>query len=165
MALVGTLATKKVSRILCAADGVAAAASAVALELGVTLPAMASHQIITQNIAADLADKSATVKYPLVSIYCAKIVNELREKFQIFSGRAEMVVEARLSQDRLEDLETRLQTFTAAITQVLDNNRGDWGDGVFFSGGYEISFTSVKHGGSNFLQTAKIAFDLQVSTN
>ena len=50
-----------------------------------------------------------------------------------------------------------------AITQVLDNSRGDWGDGVFFAGGYEVAFGGIKHGGRNFLQIAKVAFVLEIS--
>jgi hypothetical protein len=74
-----------------------------------------------------------------------------------------MVVEARVSQDRLDQLETNLQAYIDAITQVLDNSRGDWGDGVFYDGGYEVAFGGVKHGGRNFLQVAKVSFVLEIS--
>jgi hypothetical protein len=49
------------------------------------------------------------------------------------------------------------------LTDVLDANRGDWGDGVFYTGGYEVVFGAVKSGGKNFLQQAKITFDMDVS--
>jgi hypothetical protein len=74
-----------------------------------------------------------------------------------------MVVEARVSQDRLDQIETNLQGFVDAITQVLDNSRGDWGDGTFFDGAYEVNFGGVKHGGRNFLQIAKVVFVLEIS--
>jgi hypothetical protein len=76
-----------------------------------------------------------------------------------------MVIETRISQDRLDDIQTNLQSYVDAVTQVLADNRGDWGDGVFYAGGYEISFGGVKHGGRNFLQLAKVSFVLQISTN
>jgi hypothetical protein len=53
--------------------------------------------------------------------------------------------------------------YVDAITQVLDKSRGDWGDGVFFDGGYEVTFGGVKHGGRNFLQIAKVVFALEIS--
>ena len=68
-----------------------------------------------------------------------------------------------MSQDRLEGLEQRSQTLADAITDVLDQSRGTWGQGMFYSGGYELSFTPVKHGGKNFIQTVKISFDVDVS--
>jgi hypothetical protein len=74
-----------------------------------------------------------------------------------------MVIEARVSQNRLDQIETHLQAYVDAITQVLDDNRGDWGNGTFFDGEYEATFGGVKHGGRNFLQIGKVAFALEIS--
>lgn len=155
--------TQKVMGVLAADDGLPAAVEALVQQQGVALPAIARQQIVAQNVAFDISEQSTTTKYPLVYVYCNKVVNELREKFRAFSGDAEMVVEARVSQDRLDQIETNLQAYVDAITQVLDNSRGDWGDGVFFNGGYEVTFGGVKHGGRNFLQIAKISFVLEIS--
>jgi hypothetical protein len=155
--------TKKVMGVLAAEDGLPEAVEALVEQQGMVLPAIARQQIIAQNVAADISEQSTTAKYPLVYVYCNKVVNELREKFRAFSGDAEMVVEARVSQDRLDQIETTLQAYVDAITQVLDNSRGDWGDGVFFDGGYQVTFGGVKHGGRNFLQIAKISFVLEIS--
>jgi hypothetical protein len=155
--------TQKVMGILAADDGLPAAVEAFVQQLGVALPAITAQQIIAQNVTAEIVEQSTPSKYPLVYVYCEKVLNELREKFRAFSGEAQMVVEARVSQDRLEQIDTNLQAYVDAITQVLDDNRGDWGDGVFFDGGYEVSFGGVKHGGKNFLQTAKISFVLEIS--
>jgi len=155
--------TQKVLGMLAADGGLPAAVEALVLQQGMTLPRIAPPQIIAQNVAAELSEHSTTTKYPLVYVYCNKVVNELREKFRTFSGDAQMVVEARVSQDRLDQIETNLQAYVDAITQVLDNSRGDWGDGVFFDGGYEVTFGGVKHGGRNFLQIAKISFVLEIS--
>jgi hypothetical protein len=51
------------------------------------------------------------------------------------------------------------------VTEVLENKRGSWGQGVCYLGGYEVSFPAVKHGGRNFLQTAKVTFELEVTSN
>ena len=47
--------------------------------------------------------------------------------------------------------------------QVLDFSRGDWGDGMYYAGGYQVTFGSVKHGGKNFVQSAKVIFEIGVS--
>ena len=79
------------------------------------------------------------ITYPTIHVYCGKAVNQLREKFRTFSGEAHMTIELRVSQDRLEGLETMLQVYADAVTRVLEESRGDWGDGVFYGGGYEIA--------------------------
>jgi hypothetical protein len=119
--------------------------------------------MLTQNVAAELAERSGTVKYPAVSVYCEKIANTLREKFRSFSGTVEMAVEVRHSQDRLEGIEDALEQYTDAVTDVLSASRGDWGDGMFYGGGYEVSFGAVKRGGRNFTHTAKVTFEVMVS--
>jgi hypothetical protein len=152
-------AKSKVVDRLTGPDGVSAALAAVA-ESGPPAPLM-----LTQNVAADLAERSVTVKYPLVSVYCEKIANDLREKFRSFSGTVQMAVEVRHSQDRLEGIEDGLEQYTDAITSILNASRGDWGDGMFYAGGYEVSFGAVKRGGKNFTQAAKVIFEVVVSRN
>jgi hypothetical protein len=72
-------------------------------------------------------------------------------------------VEVRHSQDRLDGLQDALELYVDSVTQVLDGERGDWGNGLFYAGGYDVSLGAVKHGGRNFLQTAKILFQIDVS--
>jgi hypothetical protein len=163
MLLIAGTTTQKVIGMLTAGSGLPAALEALTTLQGVTLPAIAAHQIISQNVAPEVSDQSTVNKYPLVYVYCTKVVNELREKFRTFSGDAQMTVEVRVSQDRLDQIETNLQAYTDAVTQVLDNSRGDWGDGMFFDGEYDVTFGGVKHGGRNFLQIAKISFVLEIS--
>jgi hypothetical protein len=157
--------TQKVLGYLAGDGGLPAAVEALVLQLGMTLPAIAPQQIIAQNVTPDISEQSTANNYPLVYVYCNKVVNELREKFRTFSGDAEMIVEARVSQDRLDQIQTNLQAYVDAITQVLDNSRGDWGDGVSFAGEYEVTFGGVKHGGRNFLQIAKVSFVLEISAD
>jgi hypothetical protein len=49
------------------------------------------------------------------------------------------------------------------LTQVLDGNRGDWGSGMYYAGGYQVAFGAVKHGGKNYIQVAKVTFEIGVS--
>lgn len=74
-----------------------------------------------------------------------------------------MTIEVRASTDRIEKLDPQIQLLVDAVTGTLEQNRGDWGAGLFFGGAYEITFAGVKHGGKNFLQTAKVSFTVAVS--
>ncbi|HWC99464.1 MAG TPA: hypothetical protein VG456_22045 [Candidatus Sulfopaludibacter sp.] len=120
-------------------------------------------QIRTQNAAADLAERGEPVVYPAVNVYCEKIVNGLTEKFRRFSGTLQMGIEVRHSQDRLAGLQDRLEVSVDSLMQTLDTARGDWGDGMYYAGGYQAAFTAAKQGGKNYLQTAKITFEIGVS--
>ena len=122
-------------------------------------------QIRAQNVAADLAERSTTVQYPAVNVYCEKIVNNLGQKFQTFSGSVQMAIEIRHSQDGLAGLESALELYADAVMQALDANRGDWGGGMYYAGGYQAAFGAVKHGGKNFVQTARVTFEIGVGIN
>ena len=163
MLLIAGTSTQKVVGVLAAGSGLSAVLEALNIQQGVRLPRVTPQQIIAQNVTPEVSDQSTVDNYPLIYVYCTKVVNDLREKFRTFSGEAQMVVEARVSQDRLDQIETNLQAYADAITQVLDDNRGDWGEGIFFNGEYEVTFGGVKHGGRNFLEIAKIAFALEIS--
>ena len=163
MPKIATMTTNKLMAILTGSEGVPAAVTAFSQANNLSLVAVAADQIIAQNVGPDLAERSTISKYPLVYVYCSKVINQLREKFRTFSGDAEMAIEFRISQDGLEDMQINLQSYVDALTQVLDENRGDWQDGVFYAGGYEITFGGVKHGGRNFLQIAKVSVVLQIS--
>ncbi len=130
-------------------------------------PAMnlAEWQYIKQNLPAELAERSTAGRYPAICIYCEKMSNQLREKSRIFSGQASMAIEVRISSDRVEGLSGQAGLLVDAVTATLDQNRGDWGRGVFYGGAYEISYGGIKHGGRNFAQTAKVTFNLEVSRN
>ena len=120
-------------------------------------------QVRPQNVAAEMAERAVGAKYPAVNVYAEKIVNGLREKFRSFSGTVQMAMELRHSQDRLEGLQDRLEVYVDAAMQMLNSGRGDWGDGMFFGGEYEVSFGPVKQGGKNFIQVAKVTFEIGVS--
>ena len=163
MAWVGSTVTAQVLELLSAPQGLNACVSTLALAENVTLPALGPSQLLAQNVSIELAERSTDVKYPSVSVYCEKIANQLKEKFRNFSGYAEMAIEVRVSQDRVDGIESQIQMYLDAVTQVLDQNRGDWGEGLYYAGGYEAAFGPVKHGGQNFIQIGKVTFNVGVS--
>lgn len=158
---IGRLATTKVGQLILGADSPYREAQLLIGTDGATCEA----QVRMQNVAADMVEKSDPVRYPVLMVYCEKIVNNLREKFRTFSGTIQMAIEVRHSGDRLEGLEARLEAVTDAVTGILIASRGDWGDGMFYGGGYQVAFAPVKHGGRNFIQVAKVTFEIGASIN
>jgi hypothetical protein len=163
MAQAGSLATTKLFTLLASPQGVPATISVIADLNRTQPPVFTAAQVTAENVAADIVERSTAVRYPSLNVYCTSVKNLQREKSRTFSGDANMMVESRVSQDRLDGLEANSQLYVDAVTMVLDQNRGDWGNGVSYNGGYEVSYGPVKHGGRNFLQIAKIAFTVDVS--
>lgn len=108
------------------------------------------------HAGVELEDRASGAKYPQILIHCAKTRNLLTEKFRRFSGVVEVVVEVRVSHDRLSALDRLTQIYTSAVEAVLQDCRGELGECVFFSGRYEIEFGAAKKGGRNFVQTTRI---------
>ncbi|MBZ5581825.1 MAG: hypothetical protein LAQ30_06400 [Acidobacteriia bacterium] len=162
---IGSVATAKTAVCLRGPKGVNAALAALTGGDRDLASLLEAAQVRTQNAAADLAERSGGTQYPTLDIYCEKVVNSLKEKFRRFSGSLQMAIEIRHSQDRLEGTEEKLELYADAAAQSLDTARGDWGDGMFYAGGYEIAFSGVKRGGKNYVQSAKITFEIEVSRN
>ena len=164
-AKIGSATTAQVMQLITGAGGLNSSLAALTQADQALAGPLDLAQVRAQNVAADLAERSSTVKYPMVNVYCEKVANKLTEKFRTFSGTAQMTIEVRHSQDRLDGLQDSLQLYTDAVTQVLAANRGDWGNGMFYAGGYEASFGPVKQGGKNFIQVAKVTFGIGVSVS
>jgi hypothetical protein len=160
---IGSATTSKVIQRITGPKGVNAGLAALTQGGTAVASPLDMAQVRSQNVAADVAERSSTVQYPAANVYCEKIVNSLKEKFRTFSGGVQMAVELRHSQDRLDGLQDALELYTDALTQVLQAGRGDWGDGMFYGGEYEVSFGPVKKGGKNYIQVAKVTFEIGVS--
>jgi hypothetical protein len=165
MARPGNIAAEKVLSLLTSVPGVNSNLDTLAQIENIWLPPLGQKQFATRNIAFDVLERSGEAIYPALSIYCDKLSNLLTEKFRTFSGKAAMAIEVRLSQDKVDGLASALELYVDAVTQVLDQNRGDWGQGLFYAGGYDVAFGPVKHGGRNFIQIAKITFEVGASSN
>lgn len=158
-------ATSKLVQMMNAPAGLNTNVAVLAQSESVSLPPVPPARFFTDNVASDVAEKSADVKYTAVYVYCGKIVNDLKEKFRTFSGRLQMEIDVRVSQDRVEGIDRTSQLYTDAVTQILDQNRGDWGQGMYYAGGYEVSFGPVKHGGRNFIKNATVSFQVNASVD
>ena len=165
MAQTASITAQKVAEFLTSAStGLGPTTANLAANAGVTLPAIPAQNVFIQNVPVALMEKSAAVKYPVVHVYSDRVENRLTEKFRTFSGKVRTVAEVRVSQDRIENLEDHTRLYVDAVTQILDANRGSWGQGMFFAGGYEVKFEAVQPGGRNFLQVAKVTFEVDLSS-
>jgi hypothetical protein len=165
MAQTASIATVKFVELLGAPKaGLGSAVATLAADSGSPIAPIPPEHVVNQNVPIALAERAKAVKYPVLYVYSDRVQNLLTEKFRTFSGKVRIVAEVRVSQDRLEGIEDQLQLYVDAVTQVLDSNRGSWGQGMFFTGGYAVNFDAVQHGGSNFVQVAKVSFELDLSS-
>jgi hypothetical protein len=144
--------------------GIGPAVSNLAADSGLNLAPIPAEQIISQNVPAAIAERAAAVKYPVVHVYSNRVRNLLTEKFRTFSGKIQTVAEIRVSQDRIEGIEDQTRLYVDAVTAVLDANRGSWGQGMFYTGGYDVSFDAVQQGGKNLMQAARVTFEVDLSS-
>jgi hypothetical protein len=162
---IGSAGAAKIIQRLTGSSGVNSSLAMLTLQDTGAAGPLSIAQIRAENVAADLVERSTMVEYPAVQVYCEKVANTLTEKFQTFSGKVQMAIEVRHSQDRLEGLEAAVETYADAVMRVLDASRGDWDDGMYYAGGYQVVFSPVKHGGKNFVQAAKVTFEIGVGVN
>jgi len=162
---IGNTVTAKTVQLLTGPSGVNLNLEALVLSGATTVAPLGTAQITPENVALELVERATAVTYPAVNVYCEKIANQLVEKFRTFSGISQMAIEVRHSQDRLDGLQDTLELYTSAVMQTLDSSRGDWGCGMYYAGGYQVTFGAVKSGGTNFVQTAKVTFEIGVSIN
>jgi hypothetical protein len=151
-----------VSKLTSPTSGVTSQITALE-QLDSGLQAGAIRNIVALNASVDISEKVGFVQYPALLVYCDKMSNTLKEKFRQFSGKAHLVVEVRHSQDELTDIASNVDVYVDAVCTLLDTSRGDWGGGLFYAGGYDVSYEPVGRGGKNFLQRAKVGFDVEVS--
>ena len=117
---IGSAITSKVIAKMTAPQGVSAELAALAPPDQTAAGLWRVSQVRARNVAADLVERSSGTEYPAANVYCEKLVNKLTEKFRKFSGTAQMAIEIRYSQDRLEGLQDRLELYTDAVAQTLD---------------------------------------------
>ncbi|MBA3975574.1 MAG: hypothetical protein C0504_15310 [Candidatus Solibacter sp.] len=157
-------AIRTVRRLMCdAADGLPASIAMMRSSPEEAEAAIEERQLGTLQAPSELHDKTGKTAYPAYQVYVERVRNKMTEKFRRFSGTVEVVVEVRMSQDRLEGLTERVQFFADAVTDVVERNRGCVEEGVYLPGTYEVSFEPVKKGGLNVMQTARVKCELEVS--
>jgi hypothetical protein len=157
------LAARKLISLLTTDNALPTELSRLAAENAVSLPFVNVNQIILTSAGSDLTDREIQLVYPRICIYSNQIKNAQREKFRSFSGSIAVVAEIWSSGNLIEEADQWIHYYVEALTQILRANVGDWGDGMFFSGIYDVQLQSPKTGGLGYLELAKLTCSLDVS--
>ncbi len=165
MVSTASAATRHLATMLRSNDGLPTSVGRVVEASGFNLNAIEGTRIYEQHLASEIAEKTGGSQYPAVFVFCEKVSNLQTEKFRTFSGRIHLCMEVRVSDDHAEVLLPQLQHYMDAVTDVLDRNRGSWGSGLYYTGGYEVSFQAVKRGGKCYLQTGKVTVQIHLSAD
>jgi|SRR5580658_7492427 hypothetical protein len=158
----GTLTAQVVALLTSATSGVNARIVAMEAEDS-TLQVVRIRSIVTQNVSAEIAEVSGQAEYPSLLVYCDNVQNMMKEKSRDFSGRINLVIEVRQTQETLKVIESNTEMYVDAVCALLSDSRGSWGDGASYSGAYRVDYEPVVFGGKNFLQRAKVNFALDLS--
>lgn len=144
-------------------DGLAASIAAMRDEPEQAETLVEERQMGALQAPAELHDRLGKPAYPVYQVYVERVRNKMTEKFRSFSGTVEVVVEVKVSQDRLEGLTESVQFYADAVTDVVERSRGCVEEGVYLPGTYEVTFEAAKKGGLNVMQTARVKCELEVS--
>ena len=157
------LGPQKIVNLLTTNSALQSAVTSIAAQAGQTVPPIASNQILVSAISPDLADKNAQLTYPRVCVYTVQVSNTHLEKFRSFSGTLAVAVDVWFSSSLLGPTGTGIHYYLDAVISILQANQGDWGDGFYFSGYYNLHLQMPKTGGFGFVESAQISFVLDVN--
>jgi hypothetical protein len=163
MARVERIATAQLANLLRGDDGAVPISRQLIQQEQLQVSALEITAVLERFVAADVAEKASTARYPAIHVYCDRVSNTLKEKFRVFSGSAQLNIDVRVSHEHLDGLQEQLQIYVESVTEVLQRKRGTWGMGVMYTGGYEIIFSPVKRGGRNYFQSALIKLEVHIS--
>ena len=157
------LTAQKVADLLNTGGALVNQVTSLAASANVSVPAINPLNIVLSSAAPDLGDRNMQLTYPRICLYSERVKNTQAEKFRAFSGTVAVIAEVWASGNLVQQGDQWIHFYVEALTSLLRNNIGDWSDGVFFSGVYDVLFAPPKAGGFGFVQSAKITCTLNVS--
>lgn len=157
------LAASKLADVLSAESALSNAIAAAGRENNLNVPTIGPHQILLSSAGPDLADMVNQFSYPRICLYSGGVRNNHIEKFRSLSGSISVIAELWSSGNFVSDTDRWIHFYVDAFTTLLGNSIGDWGDGIFFPGTFDVQFQAPKRGGFGFLQMARITCNLIVS--
>ena len=131
--------------------------------LGVSAPIVPASEIVLSSAGPDLGDRNIQLTYPRICIYTTGFKNTQIEKFRAFSGPLTVVAEIWSSADLITQSDVWIHVYTECVSELLQRSIGDWGNGLFYSGAYDVQFSAPRSGGLGFMQAAKVTVNLTVS--
>jgi hypothetical protein len=159
------LAAQKTAALLRNSSGIEDQIRSMAGSSGIEIPLITADQVFVSSAPAGMAVLQQDLGYPRVAVFSTKVKNTQMEKFRTLSGTVTVTAEIAATANLLSDVDTWIHYYVEAITNILRGNRGDWDDGVFYSGAYEVDVQTPKTGASGFLQLARINFEVGISHN
>ena len=165
MAPVTRIAVQRVADLLTTGNALGQQISNLAAANGSEIPTISSDQVIVSSAPVAMGDLNAQFTYPRVCLYASAVKNQQIEKFRSLSGTISVVGEVWASANLLQDADEWIHFYVEAFTIILRQNIGDWGQGMFFSGMYDVQFQPPKAGGLGYIESAKVTSDVNISLN
>jgi hypothetical protein len=159
------LVPQKAAALLSAGNLLAQSIAHLAAASGVVVPVILAPQVIVSSAPPQIGDPDLQLTYPRVSFYVSSLKNTRIEKFRSLSGSMTLVADIWASGNLLTQVDQWLHYYVEAVTMLLRQNSGDWGDGIFFDGSYDLQFQLPAAGGLGFVQNARVTCGLHVSRN
>jgi hypothetical protein len=157
------LAAQKLSEKLMAANALQQQITALAAASSLTVPTITTGQVVLSSASPELGDMNIQLTYPRVCIYSNNLKNTQFEKFRSFSGQVSLVAEIWASDNLATQADAWIHFYVESVGEILQSNIGDWGDGMFYGGAYDVVFQPPKPGGLGFVESAKLTLSLNVS--
>jgi hypothetical protein len=157
------LAAQKFADLLRLNDALAQTVATLAQTAGIFVPQLNTSQVVLTSANREIGDREIQFAYPRVVLYSSQIRNLQREKFRSFSGGIAVVAEIWSTSNLVQESDQWIHYYVEALTSILRNNIGDWGDGFIFSGIYDVQLQPPKLGGLGYLELAKLTLSLDVS--
>jgi hypothetical protein len=159
------LAARKFSDLLTAGNALQEQITEAAISSNMNVPVITAAQVLLNSASSPIGDSNIQLMYPRICLYSSGVKNTQIEKFRSLSGTVAVTAEIWASGNLVTDTDQWIHFYIEAATNILRENIGDWGDGVFFSGVYDVQFQPPKAGGLGFVQSASITCNLNVSRN
>jgi hypothetical protein len=159
------LAAQKFSDLLTTNNALQEQIDSIASSTSKTVPLITPAQVVLSSAAPGMGDEDLQLTYPRICLYCAAVKNMLLEKFRSLSGTVLVVAEVWASGNLISETDEWIHYYVEAMTDILRKNIGDWGEGIFFSGIYDVQLQAPKVGGIGYVESAKVTCALNVSRN
>ncbi len=159
------LAAQKFSNLLTSENALEQQIAAIAASCNANVPPITSAQVVLSSISPEIDDMNVQLSYPRICLYSSELKNTQLEKFRSLSGTVSVVADIWASGNLVTQTDQWIHFYVEAMTDILRQNIGDWGNGFFFSGAYEVQFQAPATGGFGFTQSAKVTCNVNVSRN
>jgi hypothetical protein len=158
-------APQKLSDLLMTENALQQQINAVSSSSNVSVPLITASQVVLSSTVPAMGDQDLQLTYPRICLYTASIKNTQVEKFRSLSGTVSVVAQVWASADLLSQTDQWIHYYVEAMTNILRQNIGDWGDGLFFPGEYDVQLQAPKAGGLGYVELATVTCVLNVSRN